>query len=237
MKNTITYNGIIFTYYPKCWYPGKSIISNKYWKAGTAIYWNTEVKNGFTEEEAVELNLVVKNTDYHIGPVNSEYTFDDSVSRNFVKQFFKSEFNIDLFDHPGLFVLDNNGNYVKVTDGKYCEDLIGYSADGKLIFVEVERSAYFNKLPEVINILTSKYYKYFMDGEKNNIHYMCFIDIQHKKLCLIKGTDIKFSHGNFVEIAIGNKLKEVYQIDGKYGKLYDLDLSPEKLIDACCITY
>jgi hypothetical protein len=66
---------------------------------------------------------------------------------------------------------------------------------------------------------------------------MCFIDIEHKKICLIKGTDIKFSKGEYRVLPVSGKFKEVYEIDGKYGKLYDLNISPENLIDACCVTY
>lgn len=40
---------------------------------------------------------------YHSGPVNSEWTYDDSVSREKTCKVFKREFGIDLGDHPRSF--------------------------------------------------------------------------------------------------------------------------------------
>ena len=42
-------------------------------------------------------------TMYHSGPVNSEWTYDDSVSREKTCKVFKREFGIDLGDHPRSF--------------------------------------------------------------------------------------------------------------------------------------
>ena len=108
--------------------------------------------------------------------------FQDSISRNFVKQFFKKQFDVELIDHNGLFVKTESNEFIQYMDGKYCVDLLGFKND-KIFLVEVERSNYkylYETNNEPVNILVSKYWKYFHDSDKNVIRYMCFINCETK---------------------------------------------------------
>ena len=232
LSKTVQYNGLTY-FCLTSRYGGKSIISGKTWEPGTQIYWNTSVKNGFIATEFQNIDL------YHNGPVNKDFTYDDSVSRNFVKQFFKKQFDIELIDHSGLFVKTESNEFIQYMNGKYCVDLLGFK-DDKIILVEVERSTYkylFEDNDEPAHILVSKYWKYFHDSDKNVVRYMCFIDSENKKICVIDGKDIKQHRGKYVEHFIGNKVKEFYEIPAKYKQIYDLNITPEDLINACCVEY
>jgi hypothetical protein len=66
---------------------------------------------------------------------------------------------------------------------------------------------------------------------------MCFINCDTKKICLLNGNDIKNHRGNYIEHFIGNKVKEFYEIPANYKQIYDLNITPEDLIDACCVEY
>ena len=232
ISKTVQYNGLTY-FCLTARYGGKSIISGANWKPGTQIYWNTSVKNGFIATEFQNFDL------YHNGPVNKDFTYDDSVSRNFVKQFFKKQFDVELIDHSGLFVKTKSNEFIQYMNGKYCVDLLGFK-DDKIFLVEVERSTYkylFENNDEPVNILVSKYWKYFHDSDKNVIRYMCFINCETKKICLLNGNDIKNHRGKYVEHFIGNKTKEFYEIPANYKQIYDLNITPEDLIDACCVEY
>ena len=76
---------------------------------------------------------------------------------------------------------------------------------------------------EPVLILVSKAHKYFIDGNKNHIHYLCYINEQLNKACVIKGIDIMFHRGKYVQIHIGNQIKEFYEISKKYIKIFDID--------------
>lgn len=233
MENII-YEGNIFKYYSSAKYGGTSIVTNKKWLPGEAIYWNSSVKGGFTEKEALEFDLIsdsfILKDNMHKGSTDKDITYDDSYSRDLTKKLFLKEFNIELHDHPDLYILEvlNDCNiYMKYRDGQYCEDLIGYNKDlNKKILVEVERSKKSYLFDETdnnpITILVSKYWKYFYDGNPSNIHYMCFIHESLNKACIILGEDIKNCNKQYKAISIDGSIKEVYEIPKSLGKIYNL---------------
>lgn len=106
--NYIKYNDNLFNYYPIAKYPGKSILTGTKINVGDSIYWAKDV-GGFLASEAALINANINTntntntTMYHSGPVNSEWTYDDSVSREKTCKVFKREFGIDLGDHPRSF--------------------------------------------------------------------------------------------------------------------------------------
>lgn len=185
---------------------------------------------------------------WHRGSTNKNWTSDDTYSRNRAKQLFKKEFNIDLKDHTGLYMFDKNMdksiyNIILHTPGQYCEDLFAFDSTdmNKIYFVEVERSSksemFATDNSEPILILANKYYKYFDDGNKNHIHYMCFIHEELGKACVIKGTDIKFNLGDVVKIPVGTQYKLFFEVPKKFAKIYDLDNSVKGIMDSCMVTY
>ena len=245
MNKPVKYNNFWYINFEHCKYAGTSIISGKKWKAGDSIYWNMQVKNGFlaSESNSKELSNSKSETKYHRGPVNSEWTYDDDRSRRLAMQVFKKHYNVELSDNPGLYMInkqDNNYAFIEFTNGKYCEDLVGFT-DSNLILVEVERSKiadiFDEKNNKPIKILASKYWKYFDDGNRDHKHYMCFINEELMKACVIEGKDIKFNRGNYCTIEIDGKLKEFYEIPKQYAKIYELDKSLEALIDSCSVDY
>lgn len=173
---------------------------------------------------------------YHRGPAEknkTQITYDDSESRDLAKELFLKEFGITLQSHPGLFTkIKNTDNSIEIfaeyTNGKFCEDLIYFDNNNpkQCIIVEVERTKNVNMFDSVNNdpvlILASKYWKYFDEGNKEHTHYMCFINTDLKKACVIKGSDIKFNRGAYKAIEVDNALKEFYEIDKKFCKVYDL---------------
>lgn len=240
--NHIKYNDKWFNYYSSAKYTGKSILTGKNINIGDAIYWCVGV-GGFLASE-IELINNTNNTNnimYHRGSVNFNWTYDDSFSRQYACQIFKKEYNIELKDHLGIFIKDDNTNYLEYTNGKYCEDLISVNND-KITLVEVERSNNNNMFDknnlDNINILVSKYWKYFDDGNKNHEHYMCFINEECGKACIISGKDIKFNRGKYKQVIMKDgKVKEYYEIPKKYAKIYDLDNSIENTLKMCEVTY
>ena len=98
--NYIKYNNNLFNYYPIAKYTGTSILTKAKINVGDSIYWAKGV-GGFLASEAALINA--NTTMYHSGPVNSEWTYDDSVSREKTCKVFKREFGIDLEDHPRSF--------------------------------------------------------------------------------------------------------------------------------------
>ena len=245
-SKAVKYNNLWYMFFEHCKYAGTSIISGKKWKAGDSIYWNTKVKNGFLPNEDLGEIIPSKKNDstiYHRGPADTEWTYDDNYSRHLAMAVFKKEFNINLVDNPGLYIVQqimNSYTFKEFTNGKYCEDLVGFT-DKELILVEVERSKIANifdeKSDKPIKILASKYWKYFDDGNRDHKHYMCFINEELMKACVIEGKDIKFNRGKYCTIEIDGKLKEFYEIPKQYAKIYELDKSVEALIDSCCVEY
>ena len=241
----IKYNNRWFNFYLHAQYPGKSILTEKAINIGDSIYWSKGF-GGFLAEEVKLINVFNTNSSvpYHHGPVNKAWTCDDSVSREMARKVFKREYNIDLKDHNGLFVKNENNQFIEFNSGQYCEDLIGFS-NNKIILVEVERSKNANIFDpnnnDNINILALKYWKYFYDGNEHNEHYMCFINEQLKKACVIKGTDIKFNRGQYKQILINNngkkEPKEFYEIPKCYAKIYDVNESIEDILKMCEVTY
>lgn len=205
--------------------------------------------------ETYDLTNIKKHTEntnkvsYHNGPVNKNFTYDDSFSRTLAKQLFQEIFNIELIEHPGLYIKERNKSgsvetFALQTDGKYCEDLMYIDAVNKEkhVYVEVERSniedIFDTESTEPVKILVSKYWKYFHDGNKNHTHYMCFINEELKKACVIKGSDIKFHRGKYCTILVNeNEIKEFYEIDKKYCKIYDLKVTAETLLANAEINY
>lgn len=104
--NYIKYNNNLFNYYPIAKYTGTSILTKAKINVGDSIYWAKGV-GGFLASEAALINANTNadtnTTMYHSGPVNSEWTYDDSVSREKTCKVFKREFGIDLGDHPRSF--------------------------------------------------------------------------------------------------------------------------------------
>lgn len=108
--NYIKYNNNLFNYYPIAKYPGESILTRAKINVGDSIYWAKGV-GGFLASEAalinananVNTNADTNTTMYHSGPVNLEWTYNDSVSREKTCKVFKREFGIDLEDHPRSF--------------------------------------------------------------------------------------------------------------------------------------
>ena len=226
----IQYNNNQFIYYASAKYTGTSILTNKKWQPGEPIYW-CKLVGGFTYQEAKQFNLITNNNiqninNFHSGSTDSNITYDDSISRELAKQLFKKEFNIQLIDHTGLYQKDNDIFHLQ-KNGKYCEDLKYWDKEsGKTIYVEVERSKKQYLFDEQdhrpITILVSKYWKYFHDGNPLHMHYMCFINEELQKACLILGSDIMNTTKNYVPLNIENKIKEVYEIPKKLGKIYSI---------------
>ena len=107
--NHIKYNNRWFNFYSHAQYPGKSILTEKAINIGDSIYWSKGF-GGFLAEEVELINVFNTNSSvpYHHGPVNKAWTCDDSVSREMARKVFKREYNIDLKDHNGLFVKNEN---------------------------------------------------------------------------------------------------------------------------------
>ena len=88
--NYIKYNNNLFNYYPIAKYSGESILTKAKINVGDSIYWAKGV-GGFLASEAALINANVNvnvntnadtnTTMYHSGPVNSEWTYNDSASR------------------------------------------------------------------------------------------------------------------------------------------------------------
>ena len=91
MENII-YEGNIFKYYSSAKYAGTSIITNKKWLPGESIYWNSSIKSGFTEKEALEFDLIsssfILKNNLHKGSTDKNITYDDSYSRDLTKKLF-----------------------------------------------------------------------------------------------------------------------------------------------------
>lgn len=238
----IIYNFKEFEFYKSAKYDGISILTHNKWHPGESIYWykaNNKVDScGFTYNEAIKFNLItnadnsIDEDNFHKGSTDSNITYDDSYSRNLTKKLFLKEFNIELHDHPNLYILEtlNDCNiYMKYKDGQYCEDLIGYNKDlNKKILVEVERSQKSNLFNSAdtspITILVSKYWKYFHDGNPSNIHYMCFIHEELNKACIVSGSDIMNCEKRYKALPMPtDKIKEIYEIPKSLGKIYDLN--------------
>jgi hypothetical protein len=187
---------------------------------------------------------------YHRGPVNNNWTYDDSNSRDYAKDLFKKEFGLILESHPGLYIKkkqsETTETIIEFTNGKYCEDLIAFPdpADlNKIVCVEVERKEdpqlYDKTNTKPVRILASKYWKYFDDGNSAHKHFMCFINEKDYKACVIKGTDIKFNRGAYRAIEVDGALKECYEIDKNFCKVYDLSFtnSAESLLRQSEVKY
>jgi hypothetical protein len=259
----VIFENVKYTLFPAK-YSGISYLTGKKFEKNTNIYWNTQYKRGFTEDEyeeykANDVKTLSKLPDNFTDPPvvqtlkcetctsailsnvfkNTEWTYDDSSSRRRAMQIFKKYYGIDLQAHSGLY-MNINGAFQKFTDGKYCEDLFAIQGD-ELIFVEVERTRHddlFESNENPIHILVSKYWKYFHDGNKHHKHYMCFINEDKKKAAVISGSDIKFNRGKYVQISDSNgRVHECYEIPKQFVKIFDLDKSVEALIDSCLISY
>lgn len=104
--NYIKYNNNLFNYYPIAKYTGTSILTKAKINVGDSIYWAKGVGGFLASEVALinaNINANTNTTMYHSGPVNSEWTYDYSVSREKTCKVFKREFGIDLGDHPRSF--------------------------------------------------------------------------------------------------------------------------------------
>ena len=222
---TITYKGNVFNYYKTSKYSGKSIITGYSWLAGTPIYWNIELKCGFTEEEALTNNLQINEDNFHHGSTNKNITYDDSKSRDLTKKLFKKQFNIDLVE-PQSQALKINDKYFNITDGQFCIDLCAVDHKNEQItaLVEVERSTQ-PELFDVSNttaaILASKYWKYF-HSYNTYLTCICYINEEINKACIIMGMDIKNGIKTPDKILIKDKIKEVYRFKNIKKRIYDL---------------
>lgn len=239
----VIFENVKYTLFPAK-YAGTSYLTGKRFAKNTNIYWNTQYKRGFTEDEYNQINQQLTTvTKYTSAPtVNSEWTYDDSVSRRRAMQVFKKEFGIELKEHQGEYTKIDD-EYIETTDGKYCVDLYALAEDKKsFIFVEVERTKNKNlfdlNITDPVHILVSKFHKYFRHDCKSKRYYMCFINEELEKAMVISGADIKTYRGKYKEIHGPNgKVHEVYEVDKKFVKIYNLDKSVEALLDSCIVNY
>jgi hypothetical protein len=224
----------IFKYYPFCLKPGISVLTDKRWDVGTAIFWCKALQHGFTLEDVMGSELLEEDIDHvYRGPTDSNITYDDSESRNITKKLFKDKFNLDLIDHPGKYIKLPTGEYILETDGQFCVDLMWKnSTQNNIIYVEVERSDFYPNYdlnsPLTVHIVSDKFEKYFMDNVGNKTYYMCFISTTYKKACVIHGKDIKKCNKAYkcqdIKNEYGKKVgfKNVMEIDKTYCKIFDL---------------
>ena len=95
---------------------------------------------------------------------NLHVSYNDSKYRTYVKNFFKTKFNIELIDTPDALFLMPDGSYQTFINGKYNFDLIPSKPMKDLTFVEVEtvrlKNGLFNPVIQNFNVLASKYWKY-----------------------------------------------------------------------------
>lgn len=244
----VIFENVKYTLFPAK-YSGISYLTGKRFEKNTNIYWNTQYKRGFTENEynqqikQVSVCTSAEASVYTSVPtVNTEWTYDDSVSRRRAMQVFKKEFGIELKEHQGEYTKIDD-EYILTTDGKYCVDLYALNEDKKsFIYVEVERTKNKNLFDldnaDPIHILVSKFHKYFRNDCKSKRYYMCFINEELEKAMIISGADIKTYRGKYKEIYGPNgKIHEVYEVNKKFAKIYDLEHTAEALIDSCLITY
>ena len=237
----IKYNDKWFNYYSSAKYPGKSILTGKNINVGDSIYWCVGTGGFLAEESKLINNIEVNIVQHHFGPADPKTTtYNDSNSREITCKLFKREFDIDLKNHTGLYIKDNNNEFIEFNNGQYCEDLIGFNND-KIILVEVERSKIDKMFDpnnnDNINILASKYWKYFHDGNLQHEHYMCFINEKLNKACVIPGKNILNKIGNINIIMVDGKPKDFYEIPKCYAKIYDVNESVEDILKSCEVTY
>ena len=154
----IKYNDKWFNYYSSAKYPGKSILTGKNINVGDSIYWCVGTGGFLAEESKLINNIEVNIVQHHFGPADPKTTtYNDSVSREMTCKLFKREFDIDLKNHTGLYIKDNNNEFIEFNNGQYCEDLIGFNNDkiiiprlkAELISYEKQRRYWLNKRIEL----------------------------------------------------------------------------------------
>ena len=103
--NHIKYNDKWFNYYSSAKYTGKSILTGKNINVGDSIYWCVGT-GGFLASEINLINTNTNNIKYHRGPVNSNWTYDDSFS--------PSHSNLQEFSYsflPAHIAMETQGKY------------------------------------------------------------------------------------------------------------------------------
>jgi hypothetical protein len=160
------------------------------------------------------------------GPNDKNKTYDDSKSRNFVKEIFKKKYNLNLVDHPDLY--DKEGRLIH--KGQYLIDLISYDfMPDKILFVEVERyftdDIFEEDNTNDVNILASKYHRYIGVENPREKYVICYVNSTNTKCALIFGTDIK----NAIDIKFdsfydkNNICRHVFKIPKKYVEILNKD--------------
>lgn len=128
---------------------------------------------------------------------NLHVSYNDSKYRTYVKNFFKTKFNIELIDTPDAFFLMPDGSYQTFINGKYNFDLIPSKPMKDLTFVEVEtvrvKNGLFNPVIQNFNVLASKYWKYCQC--KSRPGKIVYVEINNElnptgKLAIIDSKDI-----------------------------------------------
>lgn len=127
----------------------------------------------------------------------NKVSYDDSIYRSYVKEFFKNKFNIDLIDTPDSFFLMPDGTRQIFIEGKYNFDLIPSNKTQDLTFVEVEtvrlKNGLFNPIVKKFNVLASKYWKYCQCKSRSGKIVYVEIDNELKptgRLAVIDSKDI-----------------------------------------------
>ena len=107
-----------------------------------------------------------------------QITYNDTIYRNIVKDFFKNQFDIELIDTPdSYFKTQDNRLFIP---GKYNFDLIPNEIIKSLTFVEVETvrkdNNIFNPKLKTFNVLVSKYWKYCTCASSSGLFVYVQID-------------------------------------------------------------
>jgi hypothetical protein len=253
VKAIVEYNGNTFKYYAHSRFSGVSIITKKRFPAGSSIYWCTGVGGFLFSEFPGNANvepIKVEKKQWHTGPVNSEWTYDDSVSRKIVTQVFRKHFGIELYDTEDDYrKVQTNDGYVelKTQEGKYNIDLTGFNeTTRKGVCVEVERTKntfWFDENDtRPFTILVSKFYQYFAKYNENWTGYMAYVNEELGKVLVLQRNTIKSNRGEYRLVPIstpkGVQYKEFYEIEKKKNfQIFDIDTDVNSVLERCTVNY
>ena len=130
--------------------------------------------------------------------MNNNVNYNDIIYRNFVKEIFYNQFDIELIDTPdSYFKISESNEERPFIEGKYNFDLIPKNPISSFVFVEVEtaREKYsvFDNESKTFNILVSKYWKYCTCSSKPGM--IVYVQINDDlnptgKFALINSADI-----------------------------------------------
>ena len=162
------------------------------------------------------------------------YGYDDSAERKIVRSFWEKTFNEQAVDTPNSWYHYFHGD-IKALPGNVAIDLMVFK-DNAYYGIEIEKmqeSVYKTaKAKEEINIVLSKYYKYFTGNTNpNKMVFLVYNGLEFTgKILIIEGSDI-FNHIDLTRVEIfktDNNVSGVTQVSPmpiQYAKEYQFGMN------------